>query len=118
MTEGEDHYRTFVDLNEWLKRYDPGDYLRSINPKQAAPDNPLNQRLQSEYLGLLRKLYSGYKTGLPKGAKDLNQARAMMVSELDEAAEALARARYLVVFDTPKGDKRFASVTKPPDPKK
>jgi hypothetical protein len=117
MTEGEDHYRTFLALQEWLAPHDPRDYLRSEKPKRAVKNDPLNQALQREYLWLLDKLYRGYKTGLPDGALDLNAARNAMVSRLDKAADDLADAKLLVVFDIPQGDKRFAPVAAPPDPR-
>lgn len=114
MTEGEDHYRTFLALQEWLKPHKPATYLRSEKPKPAPKNHALNQTLQREYVWLLDKLYSGYKTGLPDGALDVNAARNAMVSRLDKAADDLTDAGFLLALDLPANDARFKPVAPPP----
>jgi hypothetical protein len=114
MSEGEDHYRTFRSIQEWLARYDEAEYLRFVVPKRAPSNNPLNQTLQKEYAALLDRLYRGYSVGLPDGAADVNAARNAMISSVDPAADALAQSGFLVVFDVPANDGRFAAVRPPP----
>lgn len=113
MAEGEDHYRTFRAIQEWLKPHKAREYLRNEKAKRAPKNEPLDQVLQREYLWVLDKLYSGYKAGLPDGALDLNAARNAMVSKLDAAADAVAKAGFLMVFGIPQKDKRFEPVTAP-----
>ena len=113
MAEGEDHYRTFRAIQEWLKPHKPREYLRNEKAKRAPKNEPLDQVLQREYLWVLDKLYNGYKAGLPDGALDLNAARNAMVSKLDAAADAVANAGFLVAFGIPQKDKRFEPVTAP-----
>jgi hypothetical protein len=114
MSEGEDHYRTFLSIQEWLARHDEADYLRAVKPKRAPLKNPLNQTLQHEYATLLDALYRGYSAVLPDGAADVNTARNTMISGVDPAADALAQSGFLIVFNAPAGDTRFASIAPPP----
>jgi hypothetical protein len=114
MAEGEDHYKTFLAIQEWLKPHHPKDYLRKVAAKPAPKSNPFDQAVQREYKSLLELLYKGYEDGLPDGAASLNTARLTMTARLEPAMEAVARAGYLVMFDAPKGDQRFSPIDPPP----
>jgi hypothetical protein len=126
MAEGEDHYRTFRSIQEWLKPYldEPGKYLRRRNPTPPPADNKEHRVLQEHYRTLLGLLYDGYKAGMPNGANKLNQARNMMIEKdphktakpetIADAATAVADKGFLVVFDMPPGP-HFTPVD-PPDP--
>jgi hypothetical protein len=113
MTEGEDHYQTFLSIREWLARHKPAQYLRGT--KTAPAGNAANKTLQARYAQLLDLLYKGYARGMPDGATNLNNARNFMVDQnsgIAAAAAAVAAQGFLVTFSTP-NDKRFAPV-KPP----
>jgi rubrerythrin len=117
MAEGEDHYRTFLDIREWLKPYldDERKYLRAGPLTRPPPDNEAHKTLQTRYLTLLDMLYTGYDLGMPAGAASLNNARNTMIEDNDSivaAAEAVAETGYLVVFDIPT-DPRFAAIPPP-----
>jgi hypothetical protein len=117
MAEGEDHYRTFLAIHEWLKPYldDDRKYLRAGTLKPPPTNNPEHKRLQAYYQTLLDLLYKGYDKGMPYGASFLNQARNTMIQDRDSivvAAEAVAEKGFLVCFDTPK-DPRFKPVPPP-----
>jgi hypothetical protein len=117
MAEGEDHYRTFLAIEEWLKPYldDERKYLRAGTLKEPPPNNQQHKVLQACYLKLLDLLYQGYDKGMPFGAAFLNEARNTMIQESDSivaAAEAVAEKGFLVCFDTPK-DPRFKPVPPP-----
>ncbi len=116
IAEGEDHYETFQFIQEWLGRHPPATYLR--NPALAPPpaNNVQHQALQQQFTAVLTRLYDGYSKGLPAGAVDINQARTMMVvppNGLASAAQAVANAGFLVVFDA-LADPRFAPTDPPP----
>jgi len=127
MAEGEDHYRTFRDIQEWLKPYlhDETKYLRRRNLTLPPQGNKANQVLQQHYRTLLDLLYKGYKAGMPNGAENLNQARNLMIAKkadkteklesIADAAKAVADNGFLVSFVTPPGP-HFKPVN-PPDPK-
>ena len=117
MAEGEDHYRTFLDIREWLKPYldDERKYLRAGPLTRPPPGNEAHKTLQARYLTLLDKLYTGYELGMPGGAASLNAARDAMIEDNDSivaAAEAVAETGYLVVFDPPT-DPRFTAIPPP-----
>jgi hypothetical protein len=117
MAEGEDHYRTFLDIREWLKPYldDERKYLRAGPLTPPPPDNEAHKTLQTRYLALLDMLYTGYNLGMPDGAASLNKARNAMIEDNDSivaAAEAVAETGYLVVFDIPT-DPRFTAIPLP-----
>jgi hypothetical protein len=113
MTEGEDHYRTFLSIQEWLAPHKPAQYLRGTKTPPAG--NAANKELQARYAELLDLLYKGYARGFPNGAQSLNDARNFMVDAkagIAGAAEAVAAQGFLVTFATP-NDKRFTPI-KPP----
>lgn len=114
IADGETHFETYSFVQEWLDRHSEADYL--FNPKATAapPGNLKHQKLQDEYVKLLKKLYRGYTLGIPAGASDINSARNAMigVSGLDGAAEDLARDGFVVTFD-PLKDPRFKPVDHP-----
>ena len=117
MAEGEDHYQTFLFIQEWLKPYldEPRKYLRAGSLEPPPAGNKENQELQAQYLKLLDLLYTGYNLGMPEGAASLNEARNAMIEDQDSiatAAERVAAKGYLVVFDAP-ADPRFKPVPPP-----
>jgi hypothetical protein len=114
MAEGEDHFRTFKAIQEWLGPHAEKTYLRGVDLKRAPARDPANRHLQTLYGELLTLLYAGYAAGLPGGAPSLNAARDKMVAKggIAAAAEAVADRGYLVAFSPPYGP-RFASVDPP-----
>jgi hypothetical protein len=114
MAEGEDHFATFLAIQEWLNRHAEGDYLRSTTDNPPPPNDPDHRELQTRYFELLQGLYRGYKRGGAMGAPDVNSARMEMVGPIDAVAHAIAERGFVVVFD-PITDKRFGPI-KPPSP--
>jgi Ferritin-like len=114
IAEGEDHFETFLNIQEWLSSHDETDYLRS----QALPPPPAgsaaNAALQVAYSSLLNNLYTGYKKGRFLGSTEINAARSAMVGSdgIVAKAEAVASQNFLVVFATP-ADARFAPIDPP-----
>jgi Ferritin-like len=115
MAEGEEHWRTFRFVADWLGRHAEADYLRAPNLPPPPPTHPAHVTLQQRYLTLLDNLYNAYAMGLPAGALLLNATRSSMLGPdgIEGALEAVASAGFLPVFDTPT-DARFAPVG-PPD---
>jgi hypothetical protein len=117
MAEGEDHYRTFRFIKEWLAPHPPASYLRSLNPIRPPAALAEHKLLQQRYLKVLTLLHDGYEQGLPAGASSLNAARDGMLGAqgLDGAAEAIATQNFLVVFDpiTPIADPRLSPIDPP-----
>lgn len=115
MSEGGDHYQTFLFVKEWLARHVP-DTTYLIGPNLSAPPagDTDHKTLQSRYAALLQALYDGYKAGMPKGAATVNAARNSMlgVTGIEGALDAVAAKGFLVVFD-PIPDPRFAPITRP-----
>jgi Ferritin-like len=114
MADGESHFETFQFVQEWLKRHDPNDYLRAPNLVAPPAGNALHQDLQRKYGTLLEGLFNGYSIGIPAGSPDINAARDAMLGPtgLHGAAEAVADAGFLVIFD-PIDDPHFAPVGHP-----
>ena len=80
--------------------------------KPAPSGAQVHRNLQTEYQDAIDRLYQGYLAGVPDGAADLNAARTAMIGGIAAAAEAVAAAGFLVVFDPP-ADSRFAPVDPP-----
>jgi len=114
IAEGEDHFETFLNIQEWLSSHNETDYLRSLAPPRAPAGNPEDTTLQAAYASLLNNLYTGYKKGRFLGANEINTARASMVGSdgVVAKAEAVARQNFLVAFATP-ADARFAPIDPP-----
>jgi hypothetical protein len=112
MAEGEDHYRTFRFIREWLGRHQPGTYLRP-NLTRAPAGHPLQQELQAKYVALLTRLRQGYSQSRLAGAPDVNASRDAMlgVAGIEGAAQQVVDAGFLVVFDPPAAP--FAPVDPP-----
>jgi len=115
MAEGEDHYRTFLAIQEWLSPYEHEEYLRVTDDISPPANDKENVALQAQYLALLNLLHEGYSIGMPQGAAALNTARNAMIGKngIADAAEAVAQKGFLVIFDTP-SDPRFTPVKPPP----
>lgn len=111
MSEGEDHFETFLFIKEWLRPHDPAEYLRALDMQPATAALAAHVRLQNKYLQLLNQLYRGYSQGFPDGGEDIKKARASMVSKsgIDDIADAVSAEKLLVCFD-PIDDDRFGSV--------
>jgi len=114
MGEGEDHFRTFRAIQEWLQPFKMEQYLLAVELPRAPARNAANIQLQAKYSELLGLLYAGYKAGLPEGAPNLVRARSKMVEKdgISDSAKWLADQGFLVVF-APPADKRFAPVGPP-----
>lgn len=113
MAGGEDHYETFENIQEWLRPFQPNQYLHS-NLTPAPPTHAAYAKLQLQYRNLLDALYIGYAAGLPQGASSINAARAAMVAPtgFGEAIRAVVSAGFLAAFD-PINDPRFQAIDPP-----
>ena len=114
ISEGGDHFQTFLFVQEWLGRHTPpSTYLVAGGPADPA-GSPQHQALQQRFAGVLAALYNGYKVGIPAGAGTINAARASMLGQtgIEGALDAVAAAGLLVKFD-PIADPRFAPIPHP-----
>ena len=114
IAEGEDHFETFLDIQEWLRNHAETEYLRSQAPPRPPAGNAQNAALQGAYASLLNNLFTGYKKGRFLGSIEINAARNAMVGAggIVAKAEAVASQNFLVVFVTP-ADPRFAPIDPP-----
>jgi hypothetical protein len=114
IAEGEDHFETFLNIQEWFSSHNETDYLRSQAPPPPPAGNAANVALQTAYAALLNNLHTGYKKGRFLGSNEINEARNAMVGSngIVAKAEAVARQNFLVVFATP-ADPRFAPIDPP-----
>jgi Ferritin-like len=115
MAEGEDHLETFQFIQQWLSSHNEPDYLRNTTMVIPRKDNRLHIALQADYRKLLDNLYRGYSKGIPAGAPEINAARNTMVlpGGIDDAADAVAEAGFLVSFDLITDDARFKPIGAP-----
>jgi hypothetical protein len=116
MAEGEDHYETFLFVQEWLAAHDEPLYLRPLKAVASKAGVALHEQLQLKYRELLNELHDGYARGLPQGAGDINAARDTMLSRTSGIlglAQSIAEDGSLVTFDLITDDPRFG-VIKPP----
>jgi hypothetical protein len=115
MAEGEEHWRTFRFIKDWLIRHTPAEYLRDVNLQPPPAGNEPHATLQQRYRALLNGLFKAYAMGMPRGAPLLNAARALMLGAdgIEGALDAVANEGFLAVFD-PLPDARFAPVPPPP----
>jgi hypothetical protein len=116
MAEGEDHFETFLFIQQWLSGHNEVDYLRATSPSKASKGKNLHSALQARYRDLLDNLYVGYSKGIPGGAPQINAARNAMVlpGGIDDAADAAAAAGLIVAFDLITDDPRFTAIAPPP----
>ena len=112
MAEGGDHFETFRAIQVWLSPHQESDYLRATGGRAPPPDDADHGELQATYREILERLYQGYTSGNPGGARDINAARENMVGRLDAAAQKIAGRGLLVVFDA-LTDPRFAPIDPP-----
>jgi Ferritin-like len=114
MSEGDDHYETFLFVQEWLGRHQPQSYLIANPPQRPPPGDNAHATLQQRYQQLLGRLHAAYKAGMPAGAAALAEARDFMVasSGIVGALDAVAANGFLCVFD-PVADPRFAPIHRP-----
>lgn len=113
MAEGDDHYETFLNLQEWLGRHEDRSYLLpSVVPEVGDPRLSV---LQQRYEDVLDKLHSGYRTRDVDGASPVADARKAMLGPagVQGACEALAEENILPVFAVPRDDPRFVPVPRP-----
>lgn len=115
MAEGEEHWRTFRFVKDWLTRHTPAEYLRGADLQPPPAGNELHATLQRRYRALLDGLFQAYAQGMPRGAPLLNAARASMLGAdgIEGALDAVANQGFLAVFD-PVADPRFSPVAPPP----
>ena len=114
ISEGGDHFQTFLFVQEWLGRHTPpSTYLVAGGPADPT-GSPQHQALQQRFAGVLAALYNGFKAGIPEGAGTINAARASMLGQtgIEGALDAVAAAGLLVKFD-PIADPRFAPIPHP-----
>ena len=114
MSEGGDHFQTFLFVQEWLGRHVPATYLVAGGPLSPPGGNPQHQTVQQRFVNVLNMLYDGYKAGIPAGAVTINNARAAMLGQdgVEGALNAVAAAGLLVTFDSI-ADPRFAPIHHP-----
>lgn len=113
LTEGEDHQKVFMAIQEWLRPHAVSQYLRSPSLTAPPPGHVDHAVLQTRYRAVLEGLHAGYSQTTVAGAPDVNAARDAMIGPLLQACEAVARAGFLVTFD-PIADPRFAPIDPPP----
>jgi hypothetical protein len=112
MSDGLDHYETFLDVQEWLAHHAPNDYL--LNLRQPPANDAAHQGLQELLLQVLQTLRRGYAAGLPQGADDIARARDLMLGNgLLSACETLRAKGLFVVFDPITDDADFAAIARP-----
>jgi len=114
MSEGGDHFQTFIFVQEWLSRHTPSAYLVKGGPA-APPENDTEHKiLQQRFVGVLTSLYEGYKAGIPGGAGTIDAARNAMLGQggIEGALDAVAAKGLLLKFD-PIADPRFAPIHHP-----
>ena len=114
MSEGGDHFQTFIFAKEWLGRHSPQSYLVAGGPADPPAGNAEHRVLQQRFVGVLNLLYDGYKAGIPAGASMINAARSSMLGQtgIEGALNAIAATGLLVKFD-PVADPRFAPIPHP-----
>ena len=114
ISEGSDHWQTFLFIKEWLGRHPPAAYLINPNPQPAPGGTASQSVLQQRYEALLVALDGAYRARLPAGAAALNAARASMLGAggIEGALDAVAAAGFLARFD-PSADPRFAPIDPP-----
>ncbi len=115
MSEGGDHFQTFMFVKEWLGRHTPpSTYLVNNGPGEPPNGSPEHLALQQRFVGVLTALHDGYRAGIPAGASEINAARGLMLGQagIEGALDAVAAKGLLVKFD-PIADPRFAPVPHP-----
>jgi hypothetical protein len=115
ISEGGDHFQTFLFIKEWLGRHTPpSTYLVAGGPADPPPGSAEHQALQQAYGNLLSALHTGFKAGIPAGAPTINDARNSMLGKagIEGKLEALAAKGLLVKFDAI-ADPRFAPIAPP-----
>ena len=114
MSEGGDHFQTFIFVKEWLGRHARETYLVAGGPAPPPTGNPQHQTVQQRFVAVLNALYDGYKAGIPAGAGTINRARNSMLGPdgVEGALDAVTAAGLLVKFD-PVADPRFAPIHHP-----
>jgi hypothetical protein len=115
MSEGGDHFQTFLFIKEWLGRHTPpSTYLVAGGPVAPPAGSAEHATLQQRFVALLSALHDGLKKGIPAGAPAINAARSAMLGPngIEGALDAVAAKGFLVTFD-PVADPRFASIAPP-----
>jgi hypothetical protein len=114
ISEGGDHFQTFLFVNEWLGRHTPpSTYLVAGGPADPGA-SPEHSALQQAYSDLLIALYTGFKAGIPSGSTTINAARASMLGPtgIEGKLDAIAARGLLVKFDA-LADQRFSPIAPP-----
>ena len=118
IAEGEDHFETFLDIQEWLSNHAETDYLRSQAPPLPPAGNAPNTALQSAYRfpaqqsssrAMKRDASSEPMKSIPRATPWLSAGGIVA------KAEAVASQNFLVAFTTP-ADARFTPIDPPGQP--
>src|SRR5262249_31773973 len=115
ISEGGDHFQTFLFIQEWLGRHQPASYLVAGGPQEPPPGNAAHVALQTAYRGLLDALHTGLAMRMPAGASRINAARDSMLggNGIEGKLQAVAAQGLIIKFD-PVADPRFAPIAPPP----
>jgi hypothetical protein len=115
ISEGGDHFQTFLFIQEWLGRHkEPAQYLVAGGPREPSSADAAHVALQTAYKDLLELLYKGLKMRMPAGASRINDARNAMLGEggIEGRLQAVAGRGLIIRFD-PIADERFAPIVPP-----
>jgi ferritin-like protein len=115
ISEGGDHFQTFLFIQEWLGRHQPARYLVAGGPVDPPAGDAAHDDLQKAYKELLEALYAGLQAGMPRGAPRINAARNSMLGAngIEGKLQAVAAKGLIIKFDAI-ADPRFAPVAPPP----
>ncbi len=115
ISEGGDHFQTFLFIQEWLGRHQPALYLVAGGPVEPPPGNAEHDELQKAYRDLLEALYTGLEMRMPAGASRINAARDSMLGKpgIEGKLQAVAAKGLIIKFDAI-ADPRFAPIVPPP----
>jgi hypothetical protein len=114
ISEGGDHFQTFLFVQEWLGRHDPARYLVAGGPAEPPAGNAQHDDLQRAYRALLEALYTGLEMRMPRGASRINDARSSMLGAngIEGKLQAVAAKGLIIKFDDI-ADERFAPIAPP-----
>jgi hypothetical protein len=114
ISEGGDHFQTFIFVKEWLGRHTPPATYLVAGVLGDPAGHPEHLTLQQRFVDVLSALHDGYKAGIPAGATEINAARTAMLGQagIEGALNAVAEKNLLVKFD-PVTDPRFAPIFHP-----
>jgi len=114
ISEGGDHFQTFLFVQEWLGRHDPARYLVAGGPVEPRPGDAAHDELQKAYREVLEALYTGLEMRMPRGASRINAARSSMLGAngIEGKLQAVAAKGLIIKFDDI-ADPRFTPILPP-----